>query len=319
MHPILKIPDILCLVFRYDPNPRDLLSASLVGRLWGEWASDILWRTFPVPLSVLLQTLAPLKLTHGVRMHGIPKTFDIGVINEATWQQFVTLSKRVREIRIDFDVTEASLERFSLAKETYQGAPFTKLHTIDAEKRSRQFYSLDLVAVPSLCKVFLLSNMFQDLNTAFLNVSLPAVAPNITVLGVSAVVQDALNLSLYTALRTLELGGCVLEFNVWESLSSCHHLTYVVLSCFNDYDQTPRWEPTKSAKLVHFSALRDLRLEDTHGRIMWKVLTSDMPMLESIVWNEGSKPGNPTVLSQTVEHLRRHSPLFDPNTLYERH
>lgn len=63
MHRSLKVPEILCLIFKCDLTERYLLNCALVCQLWGIWAQDVLWRTRRVPLQEVLQLLYPVEKT----------------------------------------------------------------------------------------------------------------------------------------------------------------------------------------------------------------------------------------------------------------
>ncbi|KAG8975710.1 hypothetical protein FRC05_005228 [Tulasnella sp. 425] len=129
MHHSLEVPEILCLIFKSDLSQYDLFNCALVCRLWATWAQDVLWSTFRVPLQQFVQVLASVKKTSITLDGEIVLYLRVGHIEEPGWRRFLALSNKITRILADCRLTDISLERIELVRQT-NGVPFGQLQIL---------------------------------------------------------------------------------------------------------------------------------------------------------------------------------------------
>ncbi|KAG8975714.1 hypothetical protein FRC05_005232 [Tulasnella sp. 425] len=312
MHPALQLSEILCFIFKRDFSQRDLFNFAQVCRLWGIWASDVLWRTCPVPLHAVLQPLG--HITKATMVPPLPY-FEIGNIDEFGWGQFLDLSNKITRVIIDCRLREAGLEHIKLAKQKFNGEPFTHLETLRMEVDDGQHETLRLVTAPTLTSVCLSPYTLPEDTLNWVAKGMPEMAPNITHLGISLNWMQTIEISRHTALKHLELRSVEVKPRFWESLASCKRLTKIVLmACMNviEWDDASGWH----LDTVYFPALRTLRIRYGHARVLLNLVArSRMPMLECVRWDEYTRPAQDQV-DRMAAQLKLYSPKLDTDTLY---
>ncbi|KAG8912714.1 hypothetical protein FRC01_004941 [Tulasnella sp. 417] len=230
MHPALKVPEILYLIFEDDFTQCDLVNCSLVCHLWNIWAQDVLLRTGHVSLERVLQPLSPIAIPN-YNDQTIPY-LEIGSIEEAAWCHFLALSNKITKLAIDCTLEEVSLERIKRAKQKFKGDPFIQLKALQTVAEGVQFGTIMLVTVPSLSSVFLSRYTLPSDNLTWVSNTMPATAPNIIHFGIVLSSSNGeLEMSRYSALEHLELRNDWILPQFWESLANCKLLAKVVLTC----------------------------------------------------------------------------------------
>ncbi|KIO28071.1 hypothetical protein M407DRAFT_22702 [Tulasnella calospora MUT 4182] len=307
MHPALEVPEILCLIFRSHLGKHHLFSCSVVCRLWGIWASDILWRTAPVPLWAVFQPLTLITETSEASV-------EIANIEEPAWRQFLTLASKITVFKVDRKIGAASLERIKLAKQTFNGEPFRQVTTLEMEIDEPHGLIMDLFTTPSLNSVSLWFRNIEDSGITWVANCLPAMAPKLTHLFISfGHFYGSLNVSQYSALQHFQLDGQGVQARFWESLATCPLLRKVRLWCMDVWGDSPA---NRRADLVYFPALCRLEIWG-HCRVFFKIiLRSRMPMLETVWWHD-----DPTMadcfISRIVAHLKLYSPKIGAGRLWD--
>lgn len=61
MYTALAVPEIFLLIFRSGLEVKDLVNAALVCRAWSEWALEVRWKDFKIPIRAAIQVLAPVE------------------------------------------------------------------------------------------------------------------------------------------------------------------------------------------------------------------------------------------------------------------
>ncbi|KAG9049732.1 hypothetical protein FS837_009266 [Tulasnella sp. UAMH 9824] len=238
MHPALKVPEILCLIFGHDFTRYDLFNCSLVCRLWGIWAQDVLLRTEHVSLQAVLQPLAPI--TRSTYQYRDIPCLEIGNIEEPDWCRFSALSNKLTKLAIDCTLRYTSLEHINYAKQKFGGALFGQLEALHTVAEGVQLDTISLVAVPSLKSAFLSCYTLPSDDLIWVANAMPVMAPNIVRLGITLSTSNReLEMSRYSALKHLELRNEHILPQLWESLANCQLLTKVVLTWCNKVEK--RW------------------------------------------------------------------------------
>ncbi|KAG8975711.1 hypothetical protein FRC05_005229 [Tulasnella sp. 425] len=313
MHHSLEVPEILCLIFKSDLPQSDLFNCALVCRLWGTWAQDVLWSTFRVPLQQLVQVLASVKKTRITRDSESVLYLEIGHIEEPGWRRFLALSNKITQIIVDCGLTETSLERIELARQTFNGVPFGQLQTLKMGIDDGQHETIRLMTVSSLTSVYLRCTYFQDDSMAWVVDNLPSLVPNVAHFGTGWITK--LDVSQYSALKHIEIYDQPVQPRLWESLGSCQLLEKIVLTGCMDVAE---WPETWRMDYVHFPVLRVVKIRLGHPRLTLKLMSrSRMPMLECLRWDAWTGPGNHIVYDGIVPHLKTFSPKLDIDMLYD--
>ncbi|KAG8947205.1 hypothetical protein FRC04_010928 [Tulasnella sp. 424] len=317
MHPSLEVPDILCLIFKCDLTERDLFNCSLVCRVWGIWAPDVLWSTCPVPLQGALRLLYSAEKTSVVWDGQNILFLRIGDIEEFHWRRFLARSNKIKRVTVDCKLTRASLNKIKLAKKTFHGEPFGQLDTVKTNRGYVAYETIRLLTAPPLTRVFLSSTPLLEDGARWVANNMPVIAPNITHLQISLSWRDHRpELSRHLALKYLELCYTEVRPHLWESLASCQLLRKIVLAaCWHSValDDSSGWR----ADFVHFPALRTLNMRAGSPELMLKLISrSRMPILEDLWWDLKSWHVTDGWLDQMVTRLKLYSPRLDTDKLY---
>ncbi|KAG8975716.1 hypothetical protein FRC05_005234 [Tulasnella sp. 425] len=321
MHSALQLSEIIYLIFKRNLSKHDLFNCALVCRLWGIWASDVLWRTCPVPLHAVLQPLGHMpKATSAfdepviASINLIPEV-EIGNIDESQWRLFLELSNKITRVIIDCGLQEVGLKHIKFAKQKFNGEPFSHLETLRMEFDDGHHETLRLVTVPSVTSVILSPYTLPKDTLDWVANDMPEIASSITHLGISLNPMQAIEISRHSALKHLELRSIDVKPRFWESLASCKRLTKIaIMDCFfvGELDDTSVWR----LDTVLFPALRTLRIRYGHARVLLCLIPrSRMPMLECVRWDEYSGLAKDLV-DRIVAPLKLYSPKLDTNTLY---
>lgn len=272
------------------------------------------WRTGRVPLQRVLQTLG--SVTRTIMAYGrkdIPYV-EIGHIEEARWHRFLALSNKVTRITVDCGLSEASLERITLAKQTFIGDPFSRLRTLTMGIDDGEHKAVSCVTAPSLTHVCLRCTHFEDDALAWVTDTLPEIAPSITHLRIMSPWIENLGITRYSALQHLDLRCRYVTPRFWESLASCRLLATIILVYCLEIEV---WGEEWREEYVHFPALRTFKIRQGHHRVTLTAITrSHMPMLECLSWDSRTRPRNDRVQGPVVAHLKLHSPKIDIERMY---
>ncbi|KIO33334.1 hypothetical protein M407DRAFT_199051 [Tulasnella calospora MUT 4182] len=147
MHPALVIPEIVLLILHSGLEFSDVVNAALVCRTWSEWALEVRWRAFKIPIRAVIQVLAPVEsIPYGMY------AFQ-GEIAQVQWRRFVETSKKITSIVVDCKLVPTIQGKFLFAEKTHGGAPFPNLRRLEILPHLTNWSTVSLFAVPSVKEV----------------------------------------------------------------------------------------------------------------------------------------------------------------------
>ncbi|KAG9005901.1 hypothetical protein FRB90_010159 [Tulasnella sp. 427] len=316
-HRALMVPELLCLILESGLSGRDLFHCSLVCRIWGTWATDVMWRTCRVSLGTVLQVLDNSVTTTrpaSKSAQAIPYV-EIGNIQEKGWHRFVTLSNRISRIIIDCGIDQASFNRITLAGQTFEGQPFQNVKTLEMWHNDGRHEAVVLVTGPALTAASLACPRLQHDSIEWLCNTMPTIAPNINHLEILDM-SSRMDVSRFTALQSIQIYQ---DFTpaFWESLSTLQDLNKIVLNHCSEIQGKNDWSSSWTSEYVEFPSLRTLKVRDGYLRVTYNlVMHSRMPLLESFHWGSWRWLPYEADAKTMVEHLKTWSPKVDVDELF---
>ncbi|KAI5118739.1 hypothetical protein M0805_000068 [Coniferiporia weirii] len=118
MEQAIVIPEILDVIFSYNRREQNARCAR-VSRAWSDAALSHVWRVDP-PLKALLQLLAPLVPSNGLRQTNKSNLVFSCVIRPADWQRFNENAKHIRKFVLN------SYEMDGIADSVFTGVSMTR-------------------------------------------------------------------------------------------------------------------------------------------------------------------------------------------------
>ncbi|KAG8997611.1 hypothetical protein FRB90_012448 [Tulasnella sp. 427] len=297
-----------------DLKESDLFRSSLVCRLWAVWASDVLWNTKPVPLTSALEATGAVTEKSIEREGETITCIHVGDIDEPGWWRFSSLSNRLTHVKVNCHLSKTTVRNVNVAKATFGGETFGRLRKSEmAVVHDEDHDAISLVAVRSLVGLCLMSAMMRETSVAWMETTLPGLAPNVNHLAIRANDSRMVDISHYSSLTTLELLCRNMSHSYWTSLADCHSLVKLGLlgtTVTSDWVEHAR-QPTQHDK---FPALTTFVLQRGHQKILYRLMMcSSMPMLERVQCDKNT--GRVGCLVQ--KRIRAHWEMYSPKINYQ--
>ncbi|KAG8975731.1 hypothetical protein FRC05_005249 [Tulasnella sp. 425] len=128
---------------------KDLVNAALVCRAWSEWALEVRWKDFKVPVRAAIQVLAPVEsVPYG--MYNFQGKLNVVRVQ---WRRFVEISNKITSIVVDCKLVPTIHGDLLFAEKAFGGKPFANLRRLEILADLTSWTTASLFAVPSVKEV----------------------------------------------------------------------------------------------------------------------------------------------------------------------